>query len=101
MHEGPVLGRKVGDLSDDVGEAVSDLGKGGSWSKVTLAWLYREAGREEDGRGLLLLDLDDSRCFLVLLDVVLRASLSLSLSFSLSFSRLLSGSRVRTGVAEA
>lgn len=68
---------------------------------MTFAWLYSEAGREEDGSGLLLLDLDASLGLLELPDVLLRASLSFSLSFSLSLSRSLSGLRVRTGVAEA
>ena len=62
--------------------------------------MYKDAGREDEGTGLLLLDLEASLCFLLLPDGVLRASLSLSLSFSLSLSLSLIGFRVRTGVAE-
>ncbi len=70
---------------------------------MTFVWVYKEAGREDDGSGLLLLDLEASLCFLLLPEGVRRGSLSLSRSrsFSLSLSRSLSGFRVRTGAAEA
>lgn len=56
-----------------------DSGNGGSWSFVVFCWVYNDegAGRDVCG-GERLLDLDVSLCLLPLvLDVVLRASLSL------------------------
>lgn len=72
------MARNIGEVADP-GDAVPDSGSAGSWSNVRFCCVYRDVGapRSDCGVGRLLGPVVCFDFLLLLLDVVLRLSLSL------------------------